>query len=113
LLLSLAGKKIKGEDLVSAMFQGIILILRESLGRGDIQEINLENAIVIAQKSSTHPVFYILIATRTSKSLKNSLNSFIKHFEIKFSGILEMPINSGKFSAANEIVLDVFSHLPE
>ena len=108
-----AGKKIKGDDLVSAMFQGITLILRESLGKGDIQEINLENAIVIAQKSSTYPVFYILIATRTSKSLKNGLNSFIKHFEIKFSSILDKPVNSGELSAANEIVLNVFSHLPE
>jgi len=77
------------------------------------QEINLENAIVIAQKSNTYPVFYILIATRTSKSLKNILNSFIKHFEIKFSRTLEKPINLGKFSAATEIILDVFSHLPE
>ncbi|MBY9008670.1 MAG: hypothetical protein KGD74_02235 [Candidatus Lokiarchaeota archaeon] len=108
-----AAKEVKGDHLVSAMFQGIILILRESLGKGDIREINLENAIVIAQKSSTYPVFYILIATRTSKSLKNSLNSFIKHFEIKFSSILDNPINYAKFSAATEIILDIFSHLPE
>lgn len=108
-----AGKEIKDDDMVSAMFQGIIMILRESLGKGDIKEINLENAIVIAQKSSTYPVFYILIATRTSKSLKNSLNSFAKHFEVKFSSILEKPTDFGKLSAATEIILDVFSYLPE
>ena len=68
---------------------------------------------MIAQKSSKHPVFYILIATKTSKSLKNSLTSFIKLFEIKFSSILENPIEVGKFSAATEIIYDVFSYLPE
>jgi len=36
-----SGKEIKDDDIVSMMFQGIITILRESLGKGDLQEIDL------------------------------------------------------------------------
>jgi len=108
-----SGKEIKDDDIVSMMFQGIITILRESLGKGDLQEIDLENAVVIAQKSIKFPTVYILIATSTSKSLRNGLNSFIKRFEIKFSNIIENVIDFSVFSSASKIVLQSFSFLPD
>ncbi|MFX0181391.1 MAG: hypothetical protein ACFE78_14510 [Candidatus Hodarchaeota archaeon] len=108
-----SGNEIKDDDIVSMMFQGIITILRESLGKGDLHEINLENAVVIAQKSIEFPVVYILIATSTSKSLKNGLNTFIKHFELKFSKFLEKIIDFSVFSSASEIVFQSFSFLPD
>ncbi len=108
-----SGEDIKGDEIVSAMFQGIISILRESLGKGNLQEINLEKAVVIAQKSKQFPIVYILIATSTSKSLKNSLNSFIKNFETKFSNTIESAINSRQILPATDIILDTFSFLPD
>jgi hypothetical protein len=108
-----SGKEIKDDDIVSMMFQGIISILRESLGKGDLQELNLENAVVIAQKSIQFPIVYILIATSTSKSLRNGLNSFIKHFELKFFNMIENAIDLSVFSSASKIVLQSFSFLPD
>lgn len=108
-----SGKEIKDDDIVSMMFQGIITILKESLGKGDLQELNLENAVVIAQKSIQFPIVYILIATSTSKSLRNGLNSFIKHFELKFFNMIENAIDLSVFSSASKIVLQSFSFLPD
>ena len=108
-----SGEEIKGDEIVSAMFQGIISILRESLGKGNLQEINLEKAIVIAQKSKQFPIMYILIATSTSKSLKNGLNSFVRKFETKFTNSIEIAITSGQTLPASEIILDTFSFLPD
>ncbi len=108
-----SGREIKGDDLFSAMFQGIIMILRESLGKGDLQEINLEKAIVIAHKSTQFPLVYILIATSTSKSLKNGLNMFVKRFETKFNHEIDKAIISGRVLPASEIISDTFSFLPD
>jgi hypothetical protein len=108
-----SGKEIKGDDLFSAMLQGIIMILRESLGKGDLQEINLEKAIVIAHKSKQFPLFYILIATNTSKSLKNGLNMFVKRFETQFNDAIDNAIITGRILPASEIISDTFSFLPD
>jgi hypothetical protein len=107
------GKEIKDDDIVSMMFQGIITILKESLGKGDLQEINLENAVVIAQRSIQFPILYLLIATNTSRSLKHGLNSFIKRFEVKFFNLIENSIDMSVFSSASEIILQSFSFLPD
>jgi hypothetical protein len=108
-----SGTEIKGDEIVSAMFQGIITILRESLGKGDLQEINLEKAVVIAHKSRQFPIVFILIATSASKSLKNGLNSFVKQFETKFTNALGNAIISGQVLPASEIISDAFSFLPD
>jgi hypothetical protein len=108
-----SGEEIKSDAIVSAMFQGIISILRESLGKGTLQEINLEKAVVIAQKSKQFPIVYILIATSTSKSLKNGFNSFVRKFEITFARSIENAIKSGQTLPASEIILDTFSFLPD
>jgi len=108
-----SGTEIKGDEIVSAMFQGIIAILRESLGKGDLQEINLEKAVVIARKSRQFPIVYILIATSTSKSLKNGLNTFVKQFEAKFTNAIENAIISGQVLPASEIISEAFSFLPD
>jgi len=108
-----SGEDIKGDDIISAMFQGIITILRESLGKGILEEINLEKAVVIARKSKQFPIMYILIATSTSKSLKNGLNSFVRKFETTFANSIENAIKSGQVLPASEIILDTFSFLPD
>ena len=108
-----SGTEIKGDEVVSAMFQGITTILRESLGKGDLQEINLEKAIVIAHKSRQFSIVYILIATSASKSLKNGLNSFVKTFETKFTNAIGKAIISGQVLPASEIISETFSFLPD
>ncbi|UCC20840.1 MAG: hypothetical protein JSV62_06050 [Promethearchaeota archaeon] len=108
-----SGKELKSDDLLSAMLQGIIMILRESLGKGDLQEINLEKAIVLAHKSNQFPLVYILIATNISKSLKNGLEMFVKRFEAEFNHSIDEAIISGRNLPASEIISDTFSFLPD
>ncbi len=108
-----SGKKIIDDDLLSAMFQGIITILRESLGKGDLREISLEDAIVIAHKSTKFPLIYILIATSTSKSLRNGLDTFVERFETKFKKRIDQALISSQVLTASEIVSETFSFLPD
>ncbi len=108
-----SGKEIISDELLSAMFQGIIMILRESLGKGDLREISLENAIVIAHKSAQFPLVYVLIATNTSKSLRNGLDKFVKRFETKFNKEISKALISSQVLTASEIVSETFFFLPD
>ncbi|MFW9879482.1 MAG: hypothetical protein ACFFG0_40920 [Candidatus Thorarchaeota archaeon] len=54
-----SGEEQKNDDILSAMLRGITMILRESMGKGDLHEIILENVVVIAQKSDQFPLIYV------------------------------------------------------
>ena len=58
---------IDNEDLWAGMLQGVNLIFRESLNKGDVQEIKLANAMLLVQHSKQYPVACIVVATKVSQ----------------------------------------------
>ncbi|HMF31941.1 MAG TPA: hypothetical protein VKK79_11020, partial [Candidatus Lokiarchaeia archaeon] len=61
------------EDLFSGMLQGISIIVRNSLKRGDVQEIRVADAIMIVYRNPAYPIAFVLAATRPSRTLRDGL----------------------------------------
>jgi len=94
------------------MIQGITGILKESLKRGDVQEIRMADAIIIAYRNPDYPVAFILVATRPTRSLRDSLKLFSEQFCSKFHTYFANPTKEEQFSGAEDLVTACFPHVP-
>lgn len=101
------------EQLFSGMLQGIRLVLNEALGKGNIHEIQLSKAILILKESEQYPVLCVLVATKSTRSLRNALNSFAENFFKKYSRFFDEFQRVDHFAGASELVADRFSFIPE
>lgn len=101
------------ESLFSGMLQAVSAFVDESLRKGNIREIKLENALLLLQPSDVFPVVSVLFATKSSQSLRRALNTFTVRFVKEFSQYFSLPINTKLFEPATELVLDCFSFVPE
>lgn len=101
------------KDLFSGMLQGISSLLDESLKKGSVREIYLEEAVIIIEESRKFPVACVLIATKSTRSLREALASFSKRFFTKFAPNFAMPSDISQFDPAITLVADRFSFIPE
>ncbi len=96
----------------SAMIHAINQFIGETLQKGYIREIILEKAILIVQKQEKYPIAFVLISTKSSKSLRKGLNCFIERFIKEYSEYFQIPHDTEKFKSASHIILDCFSFVP-
>ncbi|MFX0102709.1 MAG: hypothetical protein ACFFCS_24290 [Candidatus Hodarchaeota archaeon] len=102
------------DELFSSMLQGISLILNESVKKGNVCEIHLDQAILILHRSEDYPVACVLVSSKSSRSLRDALESFAGKFYSRFSRELEKSLpETSKFAATNELILDCFSFIPK
>jgi len=100
------------EDLFSGMLQGISIIVRQSLKRGDVQEIRVADAIIIAFRNPDYPVAYVLVATRPSRSLRDGLKLFAERFCGEFHDCFATASDADQFNGAENLVTSCFPHVP-
>ncbi len=103
------------ENLFSGMLQGINLIVKESLQRGNLQELRVEGAILIAYRIPEFPVAFMLVATRPTQSLRDSLKLFAENFCRQFRNQLANPSNVTdvhQYREAEALVAACFPHVP-
>lgn len=101
------------EGLFSGMLQGISLILNESVKRGNVREIHLEQAVLLMQRSEKFTVACVLVATKSSRSLRQALDAFADKFFKKFSPFFSEPSNIDNFETASDLIKDYFSFIPK
>ncbi len=101
------------EDLFSGMLQAISRILDESLKRGDIREIALENAVLILKRSKIFPVACLLVTSKSTIILKQALNSFAESFFKKYSQFFENFSETSNFNSAIKLIHERFSFVPQ
>jgi hypothetical protein len=106
------GEDLADENLFSGMLQGVSMIVKESLKRGSLQEIHVEGAIIIAYRIPEYPIAYVLVATRPTRSLRDSLRHFADQFTARFKDGFTTPNNIDQFRGADEIVAACFPHVP-
>ena len=105
-------KSLIDEDLFAAMIDGVSSLLRDSIQSGEIREVKMEKAVLIIQKSKNFNIAHVIIATHSSKALREGLISFAKKFEEEFSNYIDQAHEVSRFSSANELVAHYFSFLP-
>ena len=108
------GQGLVDEFLFSGMLQGISVILKESVNRGNVQEISMDNGIMILQRTQLEKVACVLVATKSSRTLRDGLQLFAKRFYEQFSEHLgDELINKEYFDPASTLVTECFPFLPE
>ncbi|GAB4307059.1 MAG: hypothetical protein Kow0069_04270 [Promethearchaeota archaeon] len=105
--------KTTDEALFSGVMQGINLIVAQSLGRGNLREIQLERATLIVRKHAELPVAFVLVTTKTSRTLREALDAFAKGFVNQFGQAVRRPYDDGAYSKAEGLVTECFPFVPK
>jgi len=100
------------EDLYTGILHGFGLVLNEALQKGNIREIHLDNAILITRRSEQYPIVCVLVATKSTRTLRYALNSFMERFCSEYSQYFEKLSNIDPFQSASNLVNDRFSFIP-
>ncbi|MFX0101760.1 MAG: hypothetical protein ACFFCS_19505 [Candidatus Hodarchaeota archaeon] len=101
------------DQLFSGMIQGIGMILDEAVRRGNVEEIKLNKAILILERSEKYPVACVLVASNSSRSLRIALSNFASKFYSQFSQHFNPPYETTVFEPAKELVEECFQFVPE
>ena len=100
------------EDLYASMLQGVNLILKESINRGDMQEIKLDRAVVLAHRYPNYPITCVVTATKSSRTLRDALRQFAERFYEKFAIYFTFSSNYSLFDSAHALVEECFPFVP-
>jgi len=101
------------ETLFSGMLQGVSVIIKESLNQGNVQEMILDEGIMILQRSHVKNIACVLVATKSSHTLRDGLRLFSERFYMQFKDVLVDPINKESFTTADALVTECFPFLLE
>lgn len=101
------------DTLFSSLLQAISTIFNEALRKGNVKEIFLDEAVVILKRSQKYPVAYVLITSKSSKTLRHALDSFADKFDTRFSKYFSDMSNLEVFLPAYEIIHECFPFVPE
>ncbi len=106
-----SGGHIVNEDLFTGMLQGINVIVQESVNRGEIRELLLENAVFIFRRNAQYPIAFVLVTSKSSRVLRESLQAFGAEFITIFEKDLARPNMSDTFNGATELIKKYFPYL--
>jgi hypothetical protein len=101
------------EALFSGMLQGIAMILDESVRKGAVREIVLENGILVLQRTYKYSVASVLVATKSTQTLRYAIDAFTEHFYEDYSQFFDDPSDIRNFASATELVDEHFSFVPD
>lgn len=105
-------KELIDPALFSGMLQGISGILQESLQKGNVREIHLDEAVLLLQRNEKMPVTFVLVATKSTPSLREALKAFADQFYTRFSKDLGEIHKTDHFTPAEELVAACFPFVP-
>jgi hypothetical protein len=103
-----AGSRMADEDLFSGALQGISLIVRETVGRGRVREIHMDEGIMILHTLEGTSIACILVATSSSRTLRISLARFGEQFAREYGRFFANTTNIAPFQAASSLIPQYF-----
>jgi hypothetical protein len=100
------------ENIFTMMIQAIGSVLEEILKKGDVQEIQMDRAVLLIKHNKENNIASVLITSKFSKSLRYGLKRFDEEFVGRFQRSLENPRKVSDFVEGSKIVEDVFDFVP-
>ncbi|MCY3414287.1 MAG: hypothetical protein INQ03_21760 [Candidatus Heimdallarchaeota archaeon] len=102
------------DDLFAATLLAISTFVNEGIGRGSINEIKLEGASLIISDPKDQRVFYIILATKPSYTLRLGLDKFARAFHARYKSHIEEKgtILVSAFDDAKDLIPDCFPYIP-
>lgn len=101
------------ESLFSGMMNAIDQFVMESLKKGMVQEIHLQNAILILRRHEKYKVVCVLVVNKSTKVLKQALNSFAESFFDRFAGQFAGIVDLNEFKPAADLAANYFPFIPD
>ena len=99
--------------LYSGMMQGVRTIVKESMNKGDLNEIRTEGAIIILEYNKKAHLACVLASTKSSKTLQKALERFKIEFHEKFSKHFSQRYDLNLFKDSDSLIKDIFGFLPQ
>jgi len=99
--------------LYSGMMQGVRTIVKESMNKGDLNEIRTEGAIIILEYNKKAHLACVLASTKSSKTLQKALERFKIEFHEKFSEHFSQRYDLNLFKDSDSLIKDIFGFLPQ
>jgi hypothetical protein len=100
------------EDLFSSMLQGMSMLVNESVMKGNVQEIKMEQGVLLIHQDNKHPVASVLVASKSSQVLRDGLAAFNRQFIDRFGQHLDKNESIEVFSDAKKLVDSCFAFIP-
>ncbi|NVM44706.1 MAG: hypothetical protein HWN79_07300 [Candidatus Lokiarchaeota archaeon] len=100
------------EDMFSMMLQAIGNVLDDILKKGEVQEIQMDRAVLLIHHDKNHSIASVLIASKSSKSLRYGLKRFNEEFVESFQSTLDNKQDIGRFKGTSKIVEKIFDFVP-
>jgi len=100
------------ENMFTMMLQAIGNVLDDILKKGEVQEIQMDRAVLLIHHDKTHSIASVLIASKSSKSLRYGLKRFNEKFIAVYHSNLDEERKVGMFEESREIVDTVFDFVP-
>jgi len=101
------------EGFFSMVLQAISNILGETIGKGAVREIHLEEAVLLIQHDKVHPIASVLVASSSNTTLKLALKQFNDRFIQKYPKCSEVFHDISRFDEATVLVEDIFDFIPK
>ncbi|HMF34384.1 MAG TPA: hypothetical protein VKK79_23380 [Candidatus Lokiarchaeia archaeon] len=99
-----AGSRFVDDDLFSGMIQGLSAILRESMRKGHVKQIELEQAVVLFLHDAAQDLVFVVVASKVTKTLKDCLENFRRAFIDQFADAIRTPANVDQFAPAETLI---------
>jgi len=101
------------EDIFTGMMHAISRLLEVHLKKGTLREISLEGAVLLIKRAENYPIASVLVASKSSRLLKESLNTFNEKFIKEFSKFFGKFTKQTNFDPARHLVDEYFPFIPE
>lgn len=98
--------------LFSGMIQGISMMCKETVGQGNINEIHLDQAVLTLCRNDQYSLAFVLISTRNSNVLQESLNVFAAEFCTNYCKAFKTMCDVGQFNGASNLIIECFPMIP-
>jgi len=100
------------ENIFSGMLQAISTMFDHTINKGNVREINFDEAILTLKISKKAPVACILISSSISRTLRSSFEDFSMEVFTDYEKLEEEPILKGNYEKGNIILANYFPFVP-
>ncbi len=103
-----AGSRMKDEDLFAGALQGIGMIVKETVGRGQVREIRMDQGLMILHMIEGTSIACVLVATNSSRALRIALARFGEQFAREYGQFFANTSVVSPFQDASNLIPQYF-----
>ena len=103
------------DALFTGMLQGITGFLNEAINKGNVRQIELDQGVLLIRRSDEYPVACVLVANKSTRLLRQSLDAFATRFFAEFAPYFThiSATSLDNFQNASHLISETMPFIPE